>query len=368
MLTDNIEQIVSHHNSLQQKHLNAQSKKKAAQAPRLSENDILSSYTYLPFQAEDVVKIFPVTKQLSFKNNDVRGLISQANGALREQQLDKAFDLYSQANNLLLQISAVMNDDVATCISQIASIQFKLGDFLQAIELQTRVIILLERLHGNDDPRVAHQYLTLSMYYHSCGYFKQSFAHMYRCLDILQVVAGDCHPEIPSINANLGLMFEEVEQFRESIDAYQLCLQQLIGLYGKDSIQVAGSYQALAQAYSRQHDFKKAFNKQETALRILQKSLPADSPLLLSARKHLDFYLQQSVNAERQKKQKFTMPQPSLADRQKLIEAIQAAQKRNAETFQAQQRQTSHAEETLTKEEIEARIKEQQRAFEMETF
>ena len=49
--------------------------------------------------------------------------------------MDKAFELYSQANNLLLQISGVMNDEVATCITQIAAIQFKFGDFLQAIEL-----------------------------------------------------------------------------------------------------------------------------------------------------------------------------------------------------------------------------------------
>jgi tetratricopeptide (TPR) repeat protein len=79
-------------------------------------------------------------------------LITQANQALKEQQLDKAFELYNQANNLLLQLSGVMNDDVATCITQIAAIQFKFGDFLQAIELQTRAIVLLERLHGFEHP------------------------------------------------------------------------------------------------------------------------------------------------------------------------------------------------------------------------
>lgn len=49
--------------------------------------------------------------------------------------MDKAFEFYSQANNLLLQISGPMTEDVATCIIQIAAIQFKFGDFLQAIEL-----------------------------------------------------------------------------------------------------------------------------------------------------------------------------------------------------------------------------------------
>lgn len=49
--------------------------------------------------------------------------------------MDRAFELFSQANNLLLQISGPMSEDVATCIVQIAAIQFKFGDFLQAIEL-----------------------------------------------------------------------------------------------------------------------------------------------------------------------------------------------------------------------------------------
>jgi len=55
--------------------------------------------------------------------------------AHKENALDKAFELYSQAINMLLQISGAMNEEVASCITNIASIQFKFGDFLQAIEL-----------------------------------------------------------------------------------------------------------------------------------------------------------------------------------------------------------------------------------------
>lgn len=35
-----------------------------------------------------------------------------------------------------------MNKEVAACIGKLASIQFKFGDFLQAIDLQTKSIIL----------------------------------------------------------------------------------------------------------------------------------------------------------------------------------------------------------------------------------
>ena len=76
----------------------------------------------MPFQGADVAKLYPVIKTLEFKNSDVRGLLVQANQALKEQALDKAFDLFSQANNLLLQVTGPMTEEVATCITQIASI------------------------------------------------------------------------------------------------------------------------------------------------------------------------------------------------------------------------------------------------------
>jgi len=61
--------------------------------------------------------------------------MSEAKMALMEQQWEKAFDLYSQTINVNLQISGPMNADVAGCISKMANIQYKLGDYLQAIEL-----------------------------------------------------------------------------------------------------------------------------------------------------------------------------------------------------------------------------------------
>lgn len=42
----------------------------------------------------------------------------------------------------MLQITGAMNEEVASSISSIASIQFKFGDFLQAIELQSKAIVL----------------------------------------------------------------------------------------------------------------------------------------------------------------------------------------------------------------------------------
>lgn len=101
----------------------------------MTEQDVLGDYKYLPFQAKDIGKMLPNVKQLRQRNSDVRSCLAQANQAQKENHLDRAFELYSQAINMLLQITGAMNEDLAGCISSIAGIQFKFGDYLQAIEL-----------------------------------------------------------------------------------------------------------------------------------------------------------------------------------------------------------------------------------------
>lgn len=93
MLTNNVKQIAAYHNEEAQKQVAALKKK--PQVTYLYENDITADYKYLPFQPSDVTKIFPVLKQLIFKNQDVKNLMAQANQALKEQHMDKAFELYS---------------------------------------------------------------------------------------------------------------------------------------------------------------------------------------------------------------------------------------------------------------------------------
>lgn len=383
MLSNNCKQVAAFHNEQAQKaaqNVAPQHKKKVMNSvPILTEADIIQNYKYLPFQPDDVQKMYPVLKQLQFKNQDVKNLLAQAGQALKEQQMDRAHELYSQANNLLLQISGPISEEVSTCITQIASIQFKFGDFLQAIELQTRAIILLERLHGLDHPQVAYQYSTLAMYYHSCGYFQMSFSMMHRALNILSVVAGDTHPEIASIYLNLGLMYQEVEQQQATVDSYQVSLNQNIAMYGEDNVQTASSYQALGQAYFRMQDFRKALSSQEAALKIFKEMFPENSAYVTQAKQQLDYYFRLSVSMEKHKKQQQAVAkggkQAQMVEQQQLLAAIQAAQKRNAEAMAAQKQasgedkpETGKDGAKPTEEQIAAARLEQQRALEMNAF
>jgi len=57
-------------------------------------------------------------------------MMQEAIAASNELQYEKAFDLYNQIVNLLLQVTGAMNPEVASCITKMANIQYKMGDFL----------------------------------------------------------------------------------------------------------------------------------------------------------------------------------------------------------------------------------------------
>jgi hypothetical protein len=77
MLSNNVKQVVAWHNDQAFKALQQGNQKKKVSAPQLTESDILADYKYLPFQASDIVQLYPVTKHLEFKNADVMNLMVQ---------------------------------------------------------------------------------------------------------------------------------------------------------------------------------------------------------------------------------------------------------------------------------------------------
>ena len=65
---------------------------------------------------------------------------------------------------------------------------------------------------------------------------------MQKSLRILEVTTGSNHPDLSSIYLNLGMMYQDVENFHAAIDCYMESLWRNIALYGDDHIQVASCY------------------------------------------------------------------------------------------------------------------------------
>jgi protein TIF31 len=130
---------------------------------------------------------------------DARQFFISGNQAHLENRFDRALDYLSQSINVSMQVGGPMQVDIAQCIIKMAAIHYKTEDVLQAIEMQTKAIIILERILGLDNPTVGSNYAKLALYYHSAGYFSMAFNKMWHALNIMQVSSGEYHPEIANI-------------------------------------------------------------------------------------------------------------------------------------------------------------------------
>lgn len=264
-----------------------------------SQKNATPVYSMLPFAHEDISDLLSVIKHLDITNNDVRTYTANAKSAFKENYLEQAFEYYNQCMNIHLQISGPLNKDVATCISKLANIHFKFGDYYQAIQLQMKSVIVHERMFGLDHPQTAYNYSNLALFNHYCGKFSKAFECMYRSLSILNVVVGDQHPDISSLYVNLGLMYQDVDNHQAAIDCFFEALYRNIHLFGDKHMNVASCYQAIALAHNNIGDYRKALEYQEKAHKILVQIYPENDPYIKQSLSTIDQFTRLSVQKEK---------------------------------------------------------------------
>lgn len=218
----------------------------------------LFKYEHLPFKPQMVGEFFPVTKRIHHQNKDSTIFSSQARQFLNEGELMGAFDFYNQAVSVMTQVAGPMNMEVATSIQKMSNVQYKLSDYLTAIELLSKSIVIQEKVLGCDHAKVAYCYSNLGLYYHSAKFYRKGFEMMQRSLQVLEQVAGSAHPDVLHIYMNLGLMYSDAGRYRDSVQSFNVCLKRYLVLYGESHIQVVSCYQAIAHTFYLQGDFRKA--------------------------------------------------------------------------------------------------------------
>ena len=124
---------------------------------------------------------------------------------------------------------------------------------------------------------------------------------MRKSIKILEVVCGSNHPDISSMYLNLGLMYQDVENFNAAIDCFMDSHYRNVALYGDCHIQVASSDQAIAHAYYLKEDFRMALDHQEKSHLILKKLLEPDSEYLQQSQRQLNQFMSLSIHQEKWK-------------------------------------------------------------------
>ena len=252
----------------------------------------------LPFTEDDIVEIVPKIKNFEIVNLDLKKFISNAKAAMKEGYFEQAFEYLNQAININLQVAGPINKEAVSCLTELANIHFKFGDYNQACQLQTKCVILTEKIYGRIHSKTAQAYSNLANIT-TVGSYTKAFEYMKRALYIYEIICGDNHPEISSTYSSLGFMYLEIEDSQSAIECFKHALYRNISMYGEQSMQVANSYQVIASAYQNTELFRNALDNQMKSHEILEKLFEKDDPIIKNSLATINQYTRLSVEKEK---------------------------------------------------------------------
>ncbi|XP_051144780.1 clustered mitochondria protein-like isoform X2 [Andrographis paniculata] len=229
-----------------------------------------------PFQVADILNIQPVVKHSIPLCSEAKNMVETGKVQLAEGMLSEAFTLFSEAFNILQQVTGPMHREVANCCRYLAMVLYHAGDMPAAILQQHKELIINERCLGLDHPDTAHSYGNMALFYHGLNQTELALHHMSRALLLLSLSSGPDHPDVAATFINVAMMYQDVGKMDTALRYLQEALKKNERLLGEEHIQTAVCYHALAIAFNSIGAFKLSYQHEKKTYDILVKQLGED--------------------------------------------------------------------------------------------
>lgn len=184
-------------------------------------------YTSMPFKTENVTNFFPVVKDYNLPSEIHRPIFEQAEAMFKGANFLEAADKFKQILYLSNEICGPINHYSGVAHKKLAEISYLEGDYMSAIAMLQKSIIINEKLYSYDSNVVANSYAELSTYYHLIGQEYLAFKHIFRALEIINFSYPKNHPDIVNRMCNLAMYYVDmdlIENAKELIEStMKLC-------------------------------------------------------------------------------------------------------------------------------------------------
>ncbi|GJP43624.1 hypothetical protein CLOM_g3064 [Closterium sp. NIES-68] len=278
----------------------------------------------VPIAIADVCDLLPQVKFASPACNDAQKLLEkgkslvqkvglplrprfsatpQSGQWLREHEttLNAAFEILSEAYQILQQVCGPLHLDVATCCRYLALIFYHAGETGNAILQQHRELIINERVVGTDHPDTVHSYGNMALYFHAMGESELALRHFKRTLQLLSLSAGNDHPEVASLFVNIALTYQDMGKLQNAMKYLQEAVRVSEKLLGENHVQVAVCHHALALAFSSMGAFKLALQEERKAQAVFEKALGKEDARTKESEQWVQSFLDRELRAQKQK-------------------------------------------------------------------
>jgi len=169
----------------------------------------------------------------------------------------------------------IMDADI---LFKLGNCEFKLGNYLKAIEYYENSIVIKLKTLGLEHPDVGNLYNHIGNAWNRKGYYSKAIEYYENSIVIKLKTLGFEHPEVANSYNNIGVAWESLKEFDKALEYYEKCLAIELKTVGGEHPNVASSYMNIGNAWHGKNNNDKALEYLEKSLLIKLKSLGSEDP------------------------------------------------------------------------------------------
>jgi len=259
----------------------------------------LTSKNKLPFTDEDIMSMFPIVKHLNPKAADGNILYQKGQHCISQGYMKDGQIMIQEALGLFTSVYGNVHADVISSYRLLARLDYIQGNHTEAIEKQHKACLLSERCHGLDSPSTIQEYITLAHYCFATNQVPASLKLLYRARYLLKLIHGERHPEMATIDTNIGLVLYWAAQFDAAEGFFKNALNMYETHQPKNVVKQALSNHLIARVLSFKSNFREAILHEKEACKTYRSILGDEHEKTKESTDFLKHLTQQAVSLQK---------------------------------------------------------------------
>ena len=215
-------------------------------------------------------------------------VVYQAQGRYEE-----AIEKYEEAKKIGEQTIGKEHPNYATRLNNLAVVYQAQGRYEEAIEKYEEAIKIGEQTIGKEHPNYAKRLNNLAVVYKAQGRYEEAIEKYEQAIKIDEQTIGKEHPEYAIRLNNLAGVYKAQGRYEEAIEKFEQAIKIDEQTIGKEHPEYAIRLNNLAVVYQAQGRYEEAIEKYEEAVRIFVESLGGNHPSTQTVKGNLEFCLEE---------------------------------------------------------------------------
>ena len=229
-------------------------------------------------------KALELAEECDYEKGQCEKLLSDYTDFLREYaKYDRALELESQLMHLREKLYGVDHPDIAKSYNNIGNVCYCKGDYDRALESYFKALAIREKVLGKDHPDTATSYNNIGVVYKSKGDYDAALGYYFKDLAICEKVLGKDHLDTATSYNNIGNVFYSKGDYDRALEYHFKALAIREKVLGLEHPFTAGSYNNIGRVYYSKGGYNKAMEYYLKSLTICEKVLGLKHPSTASS-------------------------------------------------------------------------------------